>query len=375
MATPATIASVVIDNQSFTNWESIIVERSMQDAVSYATLTCAEPGPLNAGFQGLKIGPGQIGSVYLAGQLALSQGTVDLRQVHSDKNSHGVQIRIMSKTQNVLVSTVAGSPGQYTKSTLQAIGTAVCQPLGVNFQVLGNPPGADLPFERVSEPIGQLAFDFLKDLASRRHMFFVDDAYGNLNCVRGGYGTPLGSADPLVEGPGGNIQSERVVMEFNYLMPAITVKGQNFGNDDHWGEQAQNISATVNNPNPVTGFQALRRCIVPMEGAGNIQEATMRAQHELAALTLTSFEAVITVPGWLMSNGNLWLSLIGTANVPVVLNAPMIFPSNTGASFPPLYLKGVSHIQDNNEGTRTELTLCFQNALGGPEIVGQPSGT
>jgi prophage tail gpP-like protein len=374
LATPQTIASVVIDGQSFTFWESIIVERAVQEAVSHAQLSTAEPGPSNAGFQGLKIGPGQIGSVYLAGQLALKDGVVDLRQVYFDKASHGVQVRVTSRTQNVLSSTVAAAPGQYTNSTIQQIGSAVCQPLGVTCQVIGNPQGADMPFERVSEQVGQPAFDFLEMLARRRHLFVVDDAQGNLNFVRGGSGTPLGSADPLIEGQ--NIELARVVMENNPLIPAVTSKGQNFGNDDHWGKDAQDVSSTVQNPNPVTGFQALRRYIVPMEGPGNEHDAQLRAQHELACLTLTSFEAVITVPGWLMSNGQLWLSLIGGTPCPITLNSPMIYPSNTTpASAPELFLKGVRHMQDDKEGTRTELTLCLKTGLGGTEIVGQPLGT
>ena len=374
MSTPATIASVIIDGQAFTYWESIVVERTTQDAVSYATLVNAEPGPLNAGFQGLKIGPGEIGDVTLAGQLALSQGIVDLRQVYYDKGSHGVQVRITSRSQNVLSSTVAAAPGQYTNQTLDQIGKAVCQPLGVTFQVIGSPQGADLPFERVSEHVGQPAFDFLEGLARRRHLFMVDDVQGNLNCVRGGSGTPLGSADPLNEGQ--NILAARVVMEKNPYAPAVTANGQNFGNDTHNMEASQNVTATVQNPNPMSGFLSLRRYIIPLEAAGNVQEAQMRAQHELAVLTLSSFEAVITVPGWLMSNGQLWLSLIGGSPCPVTLNSPMIFPSNTtSASAPSLFLKGVRHMQDSYEGTRTELTLCLQPGLGGPETVGSPAGT
>jgi len=374
MSTPATIASVIIDGQAFTYWESIVVERTTQDAVSYATLVNAEPGPLNAGFQGLKIGPGEIGDDTLAGQLALSQGIVDLRQVYYDKSSHGVQVRITSRSQNVLSSTVAAAPGQYTNQTIEQIGKAVCQPLGVTFQVIGNPPGADLPFERVSEEVGQTAFAFLEGLTRRRHLFMVDDVQGNLNCVRGGSGTPLGSADPLNEGQ--NILAARVVMEKNPYAPAVTANGQNFGNDTHNMAASQNVTATVQNPNPVSGFLSLRRYVIALEASGNVQEAQMRAQHELAVLTLSSFEAVITVPGWLMSNGQLWLSLIGGSPCQVTLNSPMIFPSNTtSASAPSLFLKGVRHMQDSHEGTRTELTLCLQPALGGPETVGAPAGT
>jgi prophage tail gpP-like protein len=371
MPNPASVATVTIDGQSFTFWENIIVERSVQEAISSATLIISEPGPLNAGFQGLKIGPGQKADVSLAGQLAISQGIVDLRQVFFDKASHGVQVRVTSRTQNILSSTVASKPGQYLNSGISQISNAVCNPLGITCQIIGNPPGADKAFERVSETPGQPAFDFIESLARMRHLFIVDDAQGNLNFVRGGSGTPLGSADPLVLGPGGNILSGRVILEYNPLIKSVTAQGQNFGNDDHWGQQASDVSATVQGPVALGGLMAQRRSIVVMELAGDSTDAKMRAEHEISAMLLTTFEAVITVPGWLMSNGQLWLSLIGGSPCPVTLNAPLIFPSNA-TTIPQLYLKAVKHMQDDKEGTRTELTLCLQQGLGGPEIVGDP---
>jgi prophage tail gpP-like protein len=119
-----------------------------------------------------------------------------------------------------------------------------------------------------------------------------------------------------------------------------------------------------------TGLQKLRRLVIPLEMAGDSADCQVRAQHELAAMILTSFQAVITVPSWLMSNGQLWISLIGSP-APVTPNCPLIFPSNA-TTIPTLYLKGVKHMQDSNEGTRTELTLCLQTGLGGPETVGTP---
>ena len=371
MVNPSEIATVTINNMQFTSWQSIVVERSVQEAVSYATLQTAEVGPINAGFAGLKIGPGDVGDVSLAGQLALSQGIVDMRQVFYDKGSHGVQVRITSRTQNVLSSTVKGAPGQYTNSTLAQIAGAVCGPLGVTCQVIGNPPDADKVFERVSEPVGQIAFDFLELLARHRHLFMVDDVNGNLNFVRGGSGTPLGSADPLVEGQ--NILSARVVMEDNPLVPRVTATTQNFGSDQHWGADSQSQSATVENPIPPTGFQSKRRMVIAGELLGDSKDCMLRAQHAIAVLNLTSFEAVITVRGWLMSNGQLWLSLIGGTPAPISLDSQMIYPSS-GSNIPQLYLKGVKHMQDDAEGTRTELSLCLQPGLGGRETVGSPTG-
>ena len=54
MLNSETIATVTIDGVAYKFWESIAVERTVSEAVSYATLTTAEPGPLTSGFQGLK---------------------------------------------------------------------------------------------------------------------------------------------------------------------------------------------------------------------------------------------------------------------------------------------------------------------------------
>jgi prophage tail gpP-like protein len=368
MPNPAEIAAIVIDDQIYNYWQSVTVERSVQEAVSYATLECAEVGPLNAGFAGLKIGPGDTGNVTLAGKPALTGGIVDLRQVYYNKDSHGVQVRITSRTQQALSSTVAGKPGQYTNSTFAQIAQAVCQGIGLNAQVIGSPSGADKVFLRVSEHVGETCYAFLERLARQRDLHVVDDVNGNLNWVRGGSGGG-GAADALVEGQ--NILSARVVMENNPLVPTVTGITQNIGNDQTWASDAQDVSATVPNPLPVTGLQAKRRCVIAGEQPGDSQDCKLRASHELAVLNLTSFDAVITVPGWLMSNGQLWISLIGGSPVTVTLNSPMVWPSNANAA-PALYLKGVRHMQDNNEGTRTELSLCLQTGLGGPETVGQP---
>jgi prophage tail gpP-like protein len=369
MPNPAEIAAITIDGQIYNYWQSVTVERSVQEAVSYATLECAEVGPLTAGFAGLKIGTGDTGTVTLAGQPALIGGLVDLRQVYYDKDSHGVQVRITSRTQQALSSTVAGKPGQYTNSTFQQIIQAVCKGIGINTQVIGNPPGADKVFLRVSEHIGETCYAFMERLGRQRDLHVVDDVNGNLNWIRGGSGNE-GSTDPLVEGQ--NILSARVVMENNPFVPAVTGLTQNIGSNQTWASDAQDVSATVPNPLPATGLQALRRCVIAGEQPGDKQDCQMRASHELAVLALTSFDAVITVPGWLMSNGQLWISMVGGDPPVVTLNSPMVWPSNANAA-PALYLKGVKHMQDNNEGTRTELSLCLKPGLGGPATVGQPS--
>jgi prophage tail gpP-like protein len=90
--------------------------------------------------------------------------------------------------------------------------------------------------------------------------------------------------------------------------------------------------------------------------------AQLRANHEIALNDMSICEAVITVQGWLMNDGTLWINHL---REPVVIDSPMLVPSNPFT----LLLKGVKHLQDSEQGTRTELTLCIPRALGGTTLV------
>jgi prophage tail gpP-like protein len=188
MANPAEIATITINDQKFSYWQSVVVERSYGQIPSFATFECAEIGPITGGFQNLRIGPGDTGSVTLAGQPALTNGIVDLRQVYADKGQHQVQIRLFSNAQNVVVSTVKGAPGQYRNSTFAQIAQAAAKAVGVNVMVAGNPPGADKIFERVSEHVGETIWSFLERLARWRDLHVTDDVNGNIVFTRGGTG-------------------------------------------------------------------------------------------------------------------------------------------------------------------------------------------
>jgi hypothetical protein len=100
---------------------------------------------------------------------------------------------------------------------------------------------------------------------------------------------------------------------------------------------------------------------------------TMRAKMEVAYETITFLEAVITVQGWLDDGGMPYILRLtsgpdGTCDVN--LNSPMIWPSVGSVPQQPLKLKGVRHLQDNEQGTRTELTLCLPQGLSGEAGTG-----
>lgn len=364
---PAT-ATLIVNGQKFSFWESVIVERVIGPPVTHATFEVAEqPGStLTQGIGSWRIGPGDAAIVSLADQPVMGAAVIDMRQIYFDAGVHHVQIRVYSITQNVVTSTVDAKPGQYTNSTFIQIAGAAAGKVGINVKLIGNPSGADKPFERVSEHVGQPIIDFVSGLAQLRNLHMTDDANGNWVFLRGDTSTAAGGLT-LTEGV--NILKARGILENNQLVPKVDTVGQNFGNDTHWGEDAQNVFAFSQGQTLLTGVPAQRKQTLPMPMHGDKQDAQMYADHERSINELTSLNIVVTVPGWIAPDGQLWINKVGAiAPQQITLNSPMIWPTNLGKS-QTVFLKGVKHKQNSSEGTVTELELCNQAGLGGADVV------
>jgi len=64
----------------------------------------------------------------------------------------------------------------------------------------------------------------------------------------------------------------------------------------------------------------------------------------------------ITVPGWQMSDGSLWIEHLGDE---MSIFCPMMFPTDRET----LALRGASHRQNNDRGTITVLEFCLPRAI------------
>jgi hypothetical protein len=144
---PSEVAAVIVGGMVYDHWTSVEVERAFGTGVSYMKFVCAEGGPLNLGFSGLKIGISDPATGLLAG-VQVVNGSVDTRQVFYDKDNHIVELRVMDNS--LSSSTVSANPGQYDNQPLAQIAQAAVQKVGFNFQIVGNPAGADKPFTRVN---------------------------------------------------------------------------------------------------------------------------------------------------------------------------------------------------------------------------------
>jgi prophage tail gpP-like protein len=347
MPKPQEIAVVVAAGQRYDTWESIEIERTYENVVSEMRLTAAEPSNLSQGFAALKLKPKDPAQGYLAGRLAIS-GYVWLRHSSYDAETHAVQFGIASVVQRTTLSTVDAAPGQYLNSTLAQIAGAVFGKIGVGFSIVGSPPGANKPFERVSEHVGETRFQFIERLARFRNLQLIDDGHGNVLATRGPVG---GVAATLQEGR--NIKRAQLVLKISETADFIQFVGQNFSNDEHWGDASRDIAASAADPdgNPQTPIKLIA------EQPGDAADLQMRVNREVAANSAYYADGTITVQGWLLDDGSLWIEHVGAL---VTINSPMLVPTGSIT----LWIKGVIHRQNGESGTETDVLVADHLASG-----------
>ena len=191
-------ATIVANGKTFPGWESIEIWREFGNPTSYCKFTSAEDENYSASYA---IQPGDTAQVYLCG-IKVLDGYAMSRQFAADKNTHAVEIVVASKTQSAIAATVKNNPGQYKNQTLSQIASSALATAGLNFRMTGDTSRTEIPFDRVSEHIGERLIDFVGRLCTQRNMHLVDNSNGNLVATRG---QPGGAAAAmLVEGKTSN---------------------------------------------------------------------------------------------------------------------------------------------------------------------------
>jgi prophage tail gpP-like protein len=197
-----------------------------------------------------------------------------------------------------------------------------------------------------------------------RNIYLTDDANGNIVGMRAsGSG---GSGAQLTEG--GNIKSAIAVLSTRDALEQYDVQGQNFSTDQRWGRQASAVSATGGYSGEPGTY---KNTTMPMPGDST--DAAMYCQRVIGEDAARSVEVTVVVRGWFADGGNLWIAMIGQQ---VTVNSPLLFPNDKTMS---LYIRGVTHKQNDATGTETEIVLCNIFGLGGDAPAGtdetMPGGT
>jgi prophage tail gpP-like protein len=357
-------ATVVSGGKVFPGWEHIEIWREYAAPFSYMKFRAAENTDGGLIPQGaLSLDVGQPADGYLIGKKVIS-GTVMTRQVVFDRGTHAVEIIVASYPQSLDAGTVVGKPGQYINQTLMQIASSAAGLAGVSVRLTGDTIGANMPFPRISEHIGERIIDFIRRLANWRNMHLTDDENGNLVLARGQSGGQ--TIAQLQEGR--NLEACRMVKNYQFGADPLIFQSQQHGTDSTNGTDASQNAITKSNPN-YTGPK--RPLVILGDNSGNKTEALMAFNQTQNDLNLMMWEIVGTVPGWTMDSGQLWILACFGAQaagpVPITIYSPMLEPNAPNINN--LFVKGVKHIQDNQMGTRTEVTACLQAALSAGALV------
>jgi prophage tail gpP-like protein len=352
MATPQEICVVEANGRKYDIWENFELSRTMPVLMDHAMLTVSEVSSSGGtGFSNLKLAPGDKATMTLGGVTALT-GTVYLRQAAYDANTHAVQIGIASQVHAVIRTSVDGAPGQYLNQNLQQIASACFGKVGVGFTILGAPAGADLVFKRISETIGQSRFAFIEQLCRLRNLHMIDDGAGNVTAFRG----PQGAAAPLQEGV--NILKARLLLKIDDTVENINGTSQ-FYNQGSQGASTT-ASGTVSPPFMPTP-PGNSNFISP--NAADQPSLQMNVNHVVDANYFQTVDGAITIQGWFVASGDLWLNYVGKT---VTVNSPMIIPSGSMT----FIIKGVVHRQSSAEGSTTDIMVTNRNGLGSELATG-----
>ena len=354
---PNLVATIYANNQRFTAWKSVMVQRSFGTGISQFQFAAAE-GYYGAKMLGLQIAPGTPVTIALAGQ-GIFTGYCTTRAGAYDAKSHDIIISGDSRTVDLAHASVKVQPGTYDGSTFEQAAQSVLQPHGISLSVVNPPDGASQPFKSLVPQPGETVAAFISRIAAARNLLIGDDANGNL--VAGQAAADAMIAANLVEGQ--NILrasfklADQSASSFNKLQGV----SQTPGSDDAWPSRAYSATATYApvRPNLYSYFIA--------EHPSDAQELVTGVTHQAMRSLWPEIEVEITVADWLRPDGQLWAPAPDKSHLVSVVS-PLIFPNAGGAAV--LAIQAVRYEQSSENGTTTTLTIRRPNALTSADTAG-----
>jgi prophage tail gpP-like protein len=350
MANAAEVCTITADGQTYNIWESMEIHRSVDGVsggISHGLMTVSEISTGGAGFPNLKLTIGDTVQMSLAG-INVINGPVYLRQAAYDDKTHAVQIGVTSKTQAVVRNSVQVNPGSYPNQTFQQIASAVFGKVGVGFSVAGSPSGANLPFVRACEQLGESCFNFVERLSRMVNLHMMDDGKGNIVAFRG----PQGNVSAQLQ-EGVNILKARLLLQVDDHVESFIGVGQ--GSNPTSGSDGAQQTATATSTSPGKPMGGMVK--FGAEDASNIAMLPHRVNHQVDYDKMKTVDGMITVQGWFAPDGDIWWNKVSHT---VTVNSPMLIPEGTLQ----LIIKEVVHRQSSAEGSTTDIMLTNPLGLG-----------
>lgn len=328
--------SLLINNNKFSGWERVRIERSMETLSGACSLTVTDHW-----IDGKKLPPINPGDqcAVLIGPDVVVTGYVDEVNFSLDANEHTIEVTGRDLTGDLVDCSVLANTRQ--NGTLeQIVGALIAGFKGIGLQTLV-PTGE--AFSGFAIDQGETVFEAIQRLCKLRAVLAMSDGKGNLVITTAG--TKV-AATALVQGK--NIKGVRFTNSWKDRFSIVYAKGQTQGND-HLEASVATQGAGIASDSEINRFRPL---MVIAESKATTSNCQDRATWEVATRMGKGNKATVQVQGWRQKNGALWdLNTLTQVVAPAVnLTRQML-------------ISGVIYNLDNQNGSTTDITLVRPEAF------------
>lgn len=213
-----------------------------------------------------------------------------------------------SLTSDLVDCSAVNKPGQWRKQSVQRIVEALAQPFGL--KVISQVKDTEALTDHSIEP-GETVFESIDRLLTLSRLLSTDDGAGQVVIL------DPGSAGRAVDAikVGENVLEASSSLDFAKIMSEYRVVGQKSGTDESWGQETNEVAASVTDPR-ATRYRPL---LIQQQGQLTKTLARERVNWERGSRMGKSLAASYKLRGWRQSNGALWVP-----NLIVPVSDPLI---------------------------------------------------
>ena len=330
-----------VDGQEWGGWKGYRIPLGMRQLAGQFSLELTERWAGQASRR--EVPEGAPCEVLYDGELLVT-GYIDA--VYPTYNAQDHQVSISGRDKTADLVDCSAPPTQFIGRGLVDVARELAAPFGIK---VIDQAGANAPFKSLKPNDGETVFEVLRQAASVRGVLLVTDGKGNLVITRAGRERAY---DALVLGE--NIYSASGNRDLRDVFGTYTIKGQQQGSDDLFGESAAGVMAKASD-NRVRRHRPLT---IIADTPLDTTSARARVEWERNSRWGNSQAVTYTATGHRQSNGSLWRHGL-----------------LVGVSDPYQYLRGaerlitdINYILDD-QGERVELTVMPREAL---DVLPQP---
>ncbi|WP_155976269.1 phage baseplate assembly protein [Novispirillum itersonii] len=337
---------VKVNSVLYGGWKSVTITRSLEAAASTFAMDISEKYP-STGEQ-LTLKPGDKVQILIdnkTGEDLVVTGVIDKVEISYSGTDHTRKISGRSLTSKIIDSSPKVKTTQFKNMTVLDIAKSLCGPFGVDVVLAPNTDqGAAVPVFTLEQD--EKAFDVIERLCWSRKLIVTDDAEGRVVLFSSTAERNSSGLQHVSGAKNNNILSASLTADDTNRFQFVTIRAQQKGDDEEFGESKNQISYTAEDTRCKNGKQLTKN----LSGEGGLSDCKAQAEWEVSARRGESQIWNITVQGWRQENDALWqLGLIQ-------VNDDFMNTSND------LVVTSITYSLDS-AGTKTQMTIKSKEAL------------